>query len=159
MTTIPPTNPYHIARAYAQANALASAERSLTGATPAGREGAAGVRRGDDVSFARSLGGSSGAAGAGGAAGVSKTAANAAPLVAAQVPGRVDFSGDTPTQVRGLARGSASVDAPSNSVRAAYAPSEASRADVSVFPLYRRPTDKNEVATALAVGRSLDVQG
>ncbi len=50
-------------------------------------------------------------------------------LVGAVVPGKVDFSGATPAQADGP------------------------------IPFYRRPGDANEVATALRVGRTLDVEG
>lgn len=50
-------------------------------------------------------------------------------IVAGVVPGRVDFSGDTPT------------------------PSGAA------IPLYRHPADRNMAATSVNVGRALDVRG
>jgi hypothetical protein len=52
-------------------------------------------------------------------------------LVGATVAGRVDFSGDKPAQVTGGA----------------------------AFALYTRPADKNAAATAVSIGRSLDVRG
>lgn len=56
-------------------------------------------------------------------------------LVAAVVPGKVDFSGETPAQNRStLGAG-------------------------GTYQMYRRPTDKMEAATVVSVGRGLDVQG
>lgn len=52
-------------------------------------------------------------------------------LVGAVVPGRVDFSGPTPTQAR--AEGS--------------------------LPFYRNPADRNTAATQIALGRGVDVTG
>ena len=52
-------------------------------------------------------------------------------LVGATVPGRVDFSGDKPQQVTGA----------------------------SALQLYARPADRNAAATAVSIGRSLDVRG
>lgn len=60
------------------------------------------------------------------------TPSKAAALVAAVVPGSIDFRGDTPA---------------------------ATRSDPASFPLYRKPTDRNEVETALLVGRRLDTTG
>jgi hypothetical protein len=60
-----------------------------------------------------------------------KTPSKAQNLVGAVVPGKVDFSTDTP---RPAAPGAS-------------------------MPFYRRPTDRMEAATALSVGRTLDVTG
>lgn len=63
------------------------------------------------------------------------TAARAQPsgkldhLVAAVVPGKVDFSGDT------------------------------ARPTGPVLPFYSRPTDRNETATVLSLGKRLDISG
>lgn len=51
-------------------------------------------------------------------------------LIGATVPGRVDFYGSTPTQTTD-----------------------------SSFQLYRHPAEKNAAATAVSIGRSLDVRG
>ena len=56
-------------------------------------------------------------------------------LVAAVVPGKVDFSGEsTKPTTAGLGAG-------------------------GTYQMYRRPTDKMEAAIAVSVGRGLDVQG
>ncbi len=103
----PPTNPYHIARAY--------------GVSPAGR--AAPVAKVTQV----------------GAGTPSAAAAETQPsgrpenlrrLVAGEVPGGVRFDAGGAGQ-----------------------PTEAS------LPMYRHPADKNAAATAVSVGRSLDVRG
>ena len=52
-------------------------------------------------------------------------------LIAAVVPGKVDFSGDEPRQAGGA----------------------------GVLQMYRHPADKNAAATAVNVGRTLDVSG
>lgn len=51
-------------------------------------------------------------------------------LVAAAVPGRVDFSGDSPRP-----------------------------SDAASIPMYRHPADKNAAATAVNAGRILDLRG
>jgi hypothetical protein len=56
-------------------------------------------------------------------------------LVAAVVPGKVDFSGESPTQSK-------------NQLGAG-----------GTYQMYRRPTDKMEAATVVSLGRGLDVQG
>lgn len=56
-------------------------------------------------------------------------------LVAAVVPGKVDFSGDTPVQVSGGGGGT------------------------SALSMYRHPADRNAAATAVSIGKSLDVSG
>jgi hypothetical protein len=56
-------------------------------------------------------------------------------LVAAVVPGKVDFSGET------------------------AAPSKSALGAGGTYQMYRRPTDKMEAATVVSVGRGLDVQG
>jgi hypothetical protein len=60
-----------------------------------------------------------------------KLSSAAQKLVGATVPGRVDFSGPKPTQT---------TEAPS-------------------LQLYRHPAEKNAAATAVSIGRSLDVRG
>jgi hypothetical protein len=61
-------------------------------------------------------------------------------LVGARVPGKVDFSGDAPVQSAGGGGGAGNLAA-------------------SALPLYRHPADKNAAATAVSIGRSLDVTG
>lgn len=56
-------------------------------------------------------------------------ASGASRLVAGVVKGRIDFSGDTPSQ------------------------------DASALAMYRHPADRNAVATAIDAGRMLDVTG
>lgn len=51
-------------------------------------------------------------------------------LVAANVPGRVDFSGDAPKP-----------------------------SDVAAIPMYRHPADRNAAATGVSAGRTIDVRG
>lgn len=53
----------------------------------------------------------------------------AARLIGAVVPGRVDFSGDTPAPVG------------------------------SALPMYRHPADRNAAATGIHAGRLIDVKG
>lgn len=65
------------------------------------------------------------------AASSQRPATNAARLIAAVVPGRIDFSGDTPVQKR-----------PTDSLA-----------------MYQRPADKNAAATAVYAGRMIDVRG
>lgn len=55
---------------------------------------------------------------------------NSSRLVAATVPGRVDFSGDAPRP-----------------------------SDPASIPMYRHPADRNAAATAVSAGRTLDVRG
>ncbi len=69
--------------------------------------------------------------GAGEAGPAAKLPTAAQRLVGATVPGRVDFSGDKPAQVAGG----------------------------STLAMYTRPADKNAAATAVTIGRSLDVRG
>lgn len=56
-------------------------------------------------------------------------------LVAAVVPGKVDFSGETPSQ------------------------SQSQLGAGGTYQMYRRPSDKMEAATVVSLGRALDVQG
>lgn len=100
----PPTNPYHIARAY---GVTPAARTSPAAAMIAGARQAA---PGDVQDFAQREG-------------VRK-------LIAGVVPGGVQFD----------AGGEAQPAAPS-------------------LPMYRHPADKNAAATAVSVGRSLDVRG
>ncbi len=55
------------------------------------------------------------------------------PLVAATVPGKIDFSANAPQQTSGSANGT--------------------------MPLYRHPYDKNAAATGVASGKAIDVTG
>lgn len=113
-----PTNPYLIARAYGS-SATAGGGRVASTPVPA-TEPVRGVER-------------SGAAAVVGRIGRDEPPARSATgfeaLVAAVVPGGVDFSGAAPTP----------------------------KADA--LPFYRRPGDRNEAATAWQAGRTLDVQG
>lgn len=61
--------------------------------------------------------------------GADKLPSQAQRLVAAVVPGKIDFSGATP------------------------------RVGSESLPLYRHPADRNVAATGVALGRSLDIQG
>ena len=101
---LPPTNPYHIARAYGvQAPGRASGGSSSAAATTSSSSVPEAVRP----------------------EGVRK-------LVAGVVPGGVAFD----------AGGSAQPSSPGASL-----------------PMYRHPADRNAAATAVSVGRSLDVRG
>lgn len=57
-----------------------------------------------------------------------KMPSSAQKLVAAVVPGKIDFSGDQPVQSSGLS-------------------------------MYRHPADRNAAATAVSLGRALDIRG
>jgi hypothetical protein len=110
-STTPPTNPYHIARAYGvQAGggigAIKPVQRAVTTpvqpVAPVARDAGAGALR--DSNLQR--------------------------IVAGVVPGGVSFDASGAGQPTGGA-----------------------------LPLYRHPADKNAAATAVSVGRSLDVRG
>ena len=109
-STTPPTNPYHIARAYGvQAGgtgAIKPVQRAVTTAVqpvaPVTRDAGAGALR--DKNLQR--------------------------IVAGVVPGGVSFDANGAGQPTG-----------------------------GTLPLYRHPADKNAAATAVSVGRSLDVRG
>lgn len=104
--SLPPTNPYHIARAYGVQNAAGPASvgqtASVNQASGVGRVGEAAKQ-------------------------VLPSAAQR--LVAAVVPGRVDFSGAT------------------------------AQASAGTLAFYRHPADKNAAATSVTLGKSLDVSG
>ncbi len=97
-----PTNPFHISRAY-----------QVPGAT-----------RSALVTPAEAL---KQAAQPGGTNSLTNTATRR--IVAGMVPGKIDFSGPTPTQT------------------------------TSAIPMYRHPADKNAAATAVDAGRVIDVEG
>lgn len=63
-------------------------------------------------------------------AGPSEAASRLDRLTAAVVPGRIDFTGETPRP-----------------------------ASAGALPFYRHPADRNAAATAVAIGRTLDMQG
>lgn len=113
--SIPPTNPFHIARAY---GVQPSAQVPRTQATGPASAAAAQV---SPVADGNSIGSSGPAA---------KLPSAAQKLVGARVPGKVDFSGATPMPSAG-----------------------------PTLSMYRHPADKNAAATAVSVGRSLDVKG
>jgi hypothetical protein len=102
-----PTNPYLIARAYGTSQIASVAKPAAVGS--AGVVGRIGQTAPAEAQAPRATG--------------------LEQLVAAVVPGRVDFSGEVPTQ----------------------------RADA--LPFYRRPGDRNEAATNWLAGRTLDVNG
>lgn len=99
--TLPPTNPYHIARAYGVQ----------------GGASAASVRPVQNSAATQSVQSSE------------KQPSAAQRLVAAVVPGRVDFSGATP------------------------------QPGVNALQMYRHPAERNAAATGVMLGRSLDVSG
>jgi hypothetical protein len=103
-TNAAPTNPFHISRAY---------QTAVPGAV-----------RGQHITPAERL-----AAPAQPGAVNQLTNLSARRIVAGIVPGKVDFSGDTP------------------------APAPAS------LPMYRHPADKNAAATAINAGKFIDIQG
>jgi hypothetical protein len=100
-----PTNPYVIARAYGLPSAASPAVVGRIGPAGAVEPAAKPTTRESD--------------------GLER-------LVAAVVPGGVDFSGPAPTPRMGGA---------------------------DVLPFYRRPGDRNEAATQWLAGRSLDISG
>ncbi len=108
---IPPTIPFHVAQAYGVPVSRANSPADRVAAAAAGAGSISGVA-------SASIGPAS------------KLPTPAQKLVGATVPGRVDFSGETPQQVT-----------------------------ASAFALYTRPADKNAAATAVQIGRSLDVRG
>jgi hypothetical protein len=70
------------------------------------------------------------AVGTGATGPAAKLSSAAQQLVGARVPGKVDFSGDKPVPSAG-----------------------------GSLAMYRHPADKNAAATAVSIGRSLDVKG
>lgn len=106
-TSIPPTIPFHVAQAYGVRPTQQTAAARATQNAQA-----------TEISAARPSGPSA------------KLPSAAQKLVGATVPGRVDFSGPTPTQTTD-----------------------------STLQLYRHPAEKNAAATAVSIGRSLDVRG
>ena len=108
INSIPPTIPFHVAQAY--------------GVRPAVQTQQAAASRASENAQAAQIAQPSGPS--------AKLPSAAQKLVGATVPGRVDFSGSTPTQTTD-----------------------------SSFQLYRHPAEKNAAATAVSIGRSLDVQG
>lgn len=143
--TVPPTNPALVARAYQFAAAAgsrppAAKPPAASPATPrpAAEQSATVARLGPAARTAPPAPSASPPRPAPSApvspvrAAPSLPPAKAAALVAAVVPGSIDFRGDTPA---------------------------ATRSDPSSFPLYRKPTDRNEIETALLVGRRLDTTG
>lgn len=124
MNSIGPTTsniPFHVAQAYG----LGRPAQIQRPAAPTQISGA--------VSQARVAAGSGGVGGVGAVGGAGGAPpvlpSTAQKLVAAQVPGRVDFSGDQPAPAPGT------------------------------LAMYRHPADKNAAATAVSLGRSLDVRG
>lgn len=113
--SLPPTNPYHLARAYnlSSAKAPAQVSQAQPSGAPADVRAPARVQDVPGVSLSSQ----------------SPASASINRLVAAVVPGRVDFSGDIP------------------------------RPGASELAFYRHPADKNAAATGVQVGRSLDVSG
>lgn len=75
-------------------------------------------------------------------------ARKAAQLVAAVVPGRVDFT-------VGEGRGTGVIDSATTPARTAAAPSTSG----GPLPFYRAPSDRNAAATAIMIGRTVDVAG
>ena len=95
--TLPPTTPFHIARAYGVgAPGVPAGSESVFSIGPSAPDGA-------DARLSR--------------------------LIAAVVPGGVDFSGDSPAPSAGT------------------------------LAMYRNPAEKNAAATAVALGRRVDVSG
>lgn len=98
---IEPSNPFHISRAYGvQPPASAARVEAPITAAPASEPSAA-----------------------------ARAGAGAAKLVAGVVPGRIDFSGDAPTQ------------------------------NTSAIAMYRHPADRNAAATGVSAGRLIDIKG
>lgn len=101
---IEPSNPFHISRAYGVQPPATAARVEAPAATASHASEPGAVSRG----------------GAG---------AGAAKLVAGVVPGRIDFSGDAPTQ------------------------------NTSAIAMYRHPADRNAAATGVNAGRLIDIKG
>ncbi len=152
--TIEPTNPFHISRAYGVEQA--GLRPRVPGGVPRqGVEGAASSRPTGETD--RVSGPVLGRVSA------QSPAEPSGPLVGARIPGRIDFSGESAQHLRGTVQeavplvkggglnaqgvGQAQVDRAYSGVTGAGAGS---------YAMYRRPTDKNEAAVAVAVGRSLD---
>lgn len=106
--SVPSTIPFHVAKAYG-IKPVAQVSRQTQGMTQTA--GTSQVSAGGSIDQSKKLS----------VAGQS--------LVAAVVPGRVDFSGEEPRQVGGA------------------------------LQMYRHPADKNAAATAVNVGRRIDVSG
>lgn len=109
-----PTNPYHIARAYGVKNASPAAPAQSARFT-----GQAANTQAVQSPVVQSQG-----------SGAQTLPSAAQRLVAAVVPGRVDFSGSTPQPGAG-----------------------------SGLQMYRHPADRNAAATGVMLGKSLDVSG
>ena len=112
--SIPPTIPFHVAQAYGI---------RPTAQSPRGAGAAQTAEPSSQVSNAGPA---------------AKLPSAAQKLVGATVPGRVDFSGDKPAQVRSGTGGGGGGGS---------------------LPFYTRPAEKNAAATAVTIGRSLDVRG
>ena len=120
-SALPPTNPYHLARAYNLPGVDRSDQtRATTPTVP--------VKALTRTEAASAAAAAQRAAPIDGESGSSASSAINR-LVAAVVPGRIDFSGDVP------------------------------RASQASLAFYRHPADKNAAATGVQVGRSLDVSG
>lgn len=159
MDSIPPTLPFHLAKAYGvKASAAPGAgfprPAGLTSAAPAsgitvrpvgsGVDAVVGTRAAEIAKAATSAPDTAELASA------TKIASLKERLVAAIVPGGVSFAGATarPTATTGL---SAPASPPATVV------SETPRADA--IPFYRHPADKNAAATAINLGARLDTRG
>jgi hypothetical protein len=103
---IPPTTPFHLARAYGLAAPAGAVPGARAGAAAAGQTREVDARGTDPAAAAR----------------ISR-------LVAAVVPGGVDFNGPELT------------------------------AGAGVLPMYRRSAEKNAAATGVVLGRKIDVRG
>lgn len=129
MDAIPPTLPFHLAKAYGvKPTAPASAPTPTVTVTPVGP----GVDRIDGVRTT----GRAGPVDKADLNAVKKAEAIRSKLVAATVPGGVEFR---------------------NGVATASAGGVARTADA--IPFYRHPADKNAAATAIDLGTRLDLEG
>ena len=152
--TIQPTNPFHISRAYGVEHAGLRA-RAPGGVPRQGVEGAA---------SGRPTGEADGVSGPVLGRVIARSSAEASgPLVGARIPGRIDFSGESPRQIRGTVQEAVSLAKGGDLNAQGAGPAQIDRAYSGVtgagagsYAMYRRPTDKNEAAVAVAVGRSLD---
>lgn len=131
--SIPPTIPFHVARAYGAGAAP----------TPTRPAPAAGADRAEFAPVLAKVERAQAAPQAGRPSLDAVEASGARQLVAATVPGAVDFSGAQPR--------------PSVAVAPTSAPAVVR--DHDALPLYRAPWDKNAAAVAVQVGRSLDISG
>ncbi len=135
MDAIPPSLPFHLAKAYGVRTPSPTPSITVTPVAP-GVERVEGVRptsrpgAGDAVDLEAAK----------------KAASIRSSLVAGTVPGGIEF-GDGVAQPTG-GRGASRADSRSGAPQAE-----------SVIPFYRHPADKNAAATAIDLGKRIDLEG